>query len=111
VFDLPCGSESCTEGQECCLDEIAGDACTAAGQCMGIPLGCDDQDDCNAGGGEPEVCCAIFEMDVFSRAECTHKGGCVGAGRTVVCKDTDDCVVCAPEAGLPDGWQSCGPPG
>jgi hypothetical protein len=110
VFDLPCGGDSCDQGDECCLEELGGETCTAAGECVGVPLACDDQDDCNAGGGEPEVCCAIFEMDVLVSAQCTHKGDCSAAGTAVVCKSLEYCDECAEQPGLPDGWMTCGPP-
>jgi hypothetical protein len=113
MFDLPCGAQKCAQGQICCLE---GDTCQQDPLlCMGgAAIACNDPDDCNADGGTPEVCCAVFTGApgalTFTASECTSKGGCSGPGRTRVCTSTAYCDDCAPVAGLPSGWQVCGPP-
>jgi hypothetical protein len=114
VFDLPCGADSCAQGTFCC--DAAGNepACVAdAGACLGIAYPCNSTDDC-AGAGEPEVCCAFYDLTgiepVLQEVVCENKGACSGMGAVRMCADTMECDECAQGVAMPDGFQTCGSP-
>jgi hypothetical protein len=114
VFELPCGGDSCEQGGACC--DAAGEMPTCVADpaaCLGTAYPCNDAMDC-AGAGEPQVCCAFYDVTmidpVLQQVVCINKGGCSGMGAVRLCADTMDCEECTAGVGMPDGFQTCGPP-
>jgi hypothetical protein len=78
----PCQSnDDCAVGEECCSSMFGASECKPAGQCEGLPFGCNTDGDCDGG----MICCDFGGMKV-----CMPESMCIGEPGG--CAVDGDCV-------------------
>lgn len=95
---------SCTDGNLCTLN----DTCDDGGQCVGVSLGCEDEDPCTEDSCVPSTGTCLFEPssgsscsdgDVCTTGDVCSSGVCQGEDK--LCDDGNPCTIdsCDPETG------------
>jgi len=105
---------SCSDGNACTL----GDSCLAGSCSSGLPVDCDDSNDCTTDSCEPATGCKHVKVPAGSPCsddepcsigdKCDNSGFCVpGAPKTPACVDSD---VCTEDTCTEDGTKCLFPP-